>query len=449
MYQIKHPSYDYDVYPRVVLMDEVSTITIRPLGDHVKFYKDHKYMVETLELNTSNGAYIPLEIQDDGSVVFSYKFILEQEYYLKIFDGEHLIAKLPIYSVAKDLYERYPYIGDLHVHSNRSDGRQAPDIVVANYRKFGYDFMAVTDHHKYYGSVDAINAYKDITMDMKLFNGEEVQLPMTNVHIINFGGKYSINGLVETSPQCIEKGTTPEWRSADGKTAPDVITKQEYERQVREIADKIDGDYNNIFKLRYAGCIWVFNKIREANGLGIFCHPYWVHDAFQITESFTRYMLENHPFDAFEVLGGENYYEQNGFQASRYYDDRAHGIDYAIVGSTDSHNSEPGANNAYVARTLVLSRSMEHDELIQSIKDKYSVAFDGIANIFVGDNRLVRYGWFLMQNYFPLHDELCFEEGRLMKIYRTGSAEEREDAKKGLEFIAGRMDKFRKKFFGR
>lgn len=449
MYEIKHPSYDYDVYPRVVLMDEVTKITIRPLGDHVKFWEGHSYRVETLELNTSDGDYIPLEIQEDGSAVFSYKFILEQEYYLKIFDGEHVIAKLPVYSVARDLYERYPYMGDLHVHSNRSDGRQAPDIVVANYRMFGYDFMAITDHHRYYGSIEAIKAYEGLPLDMKLFNGEEVHLPLTNVHIINFGGKYSVNGLIDSSKQCNERGTSPEWRSADGKTAPDVMTEEEFKRQVREIGASINDIDDSVFKDRYCASVWAYDRIREAGGLAVFCHPYWVMDAFQITEKFTRYMLKNHPFDAFEVLGGENYYEQNGFQAARYYDDRANGIDYAVVGSTDSHNSEPGAHNAYVARTLVLSPSMEHDVLIQSIKEKYSVAFDGVANVLVGDNRLVRYGWFLMQNYFTLHDELCVEEGRLMKIYRTGSDEEREDAKKALEFIAGRMDKFRKKFFGR
>ena len=46
----------------------------------------------------------------------------------------------------------------------------------------------------------------------------------------------------------------------------------------------------------------------------------------------------------------------------------------------------------------------------------------------VGENRLVRYASFLMKYFFPLHDDLCFEEGRLMKQYAYGTDEEKEEA---------------------
>lgn len=38
------------------------------------------------------------------------------------------------------------YRGNLHTHSTRSDGRLAPESVVAHYRDAGYDFLALTDH---------------------------------------------------------------------------------------------------------------------------------------------------------------------------------------------------------------------------------------------------------------------------------------------------------------
>ncbi|HEU5327760.1 MAG TPA: CehA/McbA family metallohydrolase [Thermomicrobiales bacterium] len=38
------------------------------------------------------------------------------------------------------------YRGNLHTHSTRSDGRQAPEAVIAAYREQGYDFLALTDH---------------------------------------------------------------------------------------------------------------------------------------------------------------------------------------------------------------------------------------------------------------------------------------------------------------
>ena len=38
------------------------------------------------------------------------------------------------------------YKGNLHTHSTRSDGRLAPEEVVAAYRARGYDFLALTEH---------------------------------------------------------------------------------------------------------------------------------------------------------------------------------------------------------------------------------------------------------------------------------------------------------------
>jgi len=36
--------------------------------------------------------------------------------------------------------------GNLHTHSNRSDGKRTPDEVIAAYREQGYDFISLTDH---------------------------------------------------------------------------------------------------------------------------------------------------------------------------------------------------------------------------------------------------------------------------------------------------------------
>ncbi|MCF3935335.1 PHP domain-containing protein [Acuticoccus sp. M5D2P5] len=36
--------------------------------------------------------------------------------------------------------------GNLHTHTDRSDGTLPVEAVVARYREAGYDFLAVTDH---------------------------------------------------------------------------------------------------------------------------------------------------------------------------------------------------------------------------------------------------------------------------------------------------------------
>src|SRR5690606_31548705 len=85
-------------------------------------------------------------------------------------------------------------------HSYHSDGNEAPEIVAANYRKNGFDFMALTDHHLWYPSKIAVDAYKDTPIDLKLFYGEEVHPFRNHVHMVNFGGSYSVNELFEKDP---------------------------------------------------------------------------------------------------------------------------------------------------------------------------------------------------------------------------------------------------------
>ncbi|MBR6005859.1 MAG: hypothetical protein IK063_06510, partial [Clostridia bacterium] len=86
---------------------------------------------------------------------------------------------------------------------------------------------------------------------------------------------------------------------------------------------------------------------------------------------------------------------------------------------------------------------------IASIKDFYSIAIDTINEDFrlVGDYRLAKYATFLLKYYFPLHDELCKEEGRLMKQYATGTAAEKAEALEVLKLIGGRVQKHREKYF--
>ena len=61
----------------------------------------------------------------------------------------------------------------------------------------------------------------------------------------------------------------------------------------------------------------------------------------------------------------------------------------------------------------------------------------------MGSLRLVRYANFLGNNFIPLHDELCFEEGRAMKDYACGLP----GAEDILRLISGRMKAQREKYF--
>lgn len=454
---------NYDIYPLVVTKDKPAEIHIVPTGVDPEFEIGKEYTVGYYALEggdprdfpaTADFKYEKVICGENGGFTLKHTFDKEQEYHIDFKDENNKrIRRFSIYCVDTDLSGRYPFMGDLHMHTYRSDGNESPAVVCANYRRYGYDFMVISDHKRYYPSLEAIEAYKDVKTDLNIVCGEEVHMPRVNgktndIHIVNFGGEYSINALTDGDHQK-EVGTDPKYRSLYGK-CPDVMSYDEYQEKMQKLADEAAKTLpEDVDSIPYAVCCWIFDEIEKGNGLGIFAHPTWKRDAYHSPEAFTKYMLEHKPFGAFEVLGGENYFEHNGFQAIMYYETMAKGVRLPIVGSTDSHSSYEQNRNAFICETIVFSPENERTALIKSIKDFYSTAVDTISTEFriVGESRLVRYSCFLLKYYFPIHDEYCYEEGRLMKQYITGTEEEKNDAADTLNFISGRTEKIRKKYF--
>ncbi len=450
--------HNYDVFPKVFPKDKEIEITIKPLGAHAAFTKD-EYVMQICPLTTGTRHNYPdtslvtdvfkVKPDEDGCIRIKHVFRGEQEHFIR-FCNEKMRKdfQLSVYSVADDLVGKYPFVGDLHMHTFRSDGKQSPAIVAANYRRHGYDFLAITDHSRYYPSLEAIDAYKDVDIEYTLIPGEEVHMikgdehHSNDVHMVNFGGKYSINALIRESAHIQEVGEDKAKRSIDG-ICPDTMTKEEFWTLIDSYADTLDIP-DGVERFPFACCSWITEQIRKADGLSIFAHPYWIADVFHVPDSLTDAMFEKKAFDAFEVLGGENYFQQNGFQSIFYYEQCAKGNTVPIVGSTDSHSSINN-RNGFICSTIVFSSENTRESLISSIKKRYSVAVDTISTEFrmVGSLRLVKYATFLYENFFPLHDELCYEEGLLMKKYITGE----EDAEAQLKAIQGRMKRQREKYF--
>lgn len=427
-----HPSlYNYDIYPKAFLGDREHTITIQPLGAHVAFEQGHAYTVHVRKVNEAAPYLYPeynassthtVTADEDGCLRVKAYFVAEGEYFLRICDTPDARPRvqLSVYALAGDMAGRYPYRGDLHLHTNRSDGAQAPANVCANYRGYGYDFTVISDHERYYPSLEAKAYWKDLT-DLNIVQGEEIHLPLNDVHYVNFGGSYSINALVSPRPNTEKAGDDPAWRSLDGN-APDTMTHEEFIAMIKQRAQSIDREKESE-RLSFAVLEWIHEHMKQNGGLGIFPHPYWISDMMQLPEDYTRFIYEKGPFDAFEVLGGENYFCHNGFQTALYYEMKEKGIDYPIVGSTDSHSSIAEHNrNALLCSTIVFAPENTDRALIDSIKQKYSVAVDTISKEYrlVGDFRLIKYGCFLMEHYYPLHDLACQTEGYYMNRYVAG-----------------------------
>lgn len=457
---MKTELYNYDIFPKVVAAGKPVEITVRPLGLQSAFAESNSVKVYPLQERIYDLDETPRQRAEytvapcaDGCLRFTHTFFGEQEHYILINEEEKNEVRLSVYAVEGDLVGKIPLMGDLHLHSIRSDGRQDPPIVAAHLRQQGYDFIALTDHSNYSGSLESIDAYKDVPIEMNLMFGEEVHLPDCHLHCVHIGGKYSINALVDkTREEMYHRGNPatiaahPEaWTKMEGSDFPGTMTNEEFHEVINAYADTLDIPAG-IPKFVYAGFCWECDQIRKAGGLAIFPHPYWIHDnAYHGDERLTQHLFDTHPFDAFEVLGGENYFEQNGHQTVHYYEAKAKGVQLNVVGSSDSHSSVNN-RNAFIAETICFAEANTPDGVMDAIRAGRSVALDTISTEFrlVGDFRLVKYACFLMNEYFPLHQAACNEQGRAMKEYYCG---DREEGRAMLEFTKDRMAKFWKKYF--
>ncbi|MGN1410767.1 MAG: PHP domain-containing protein [Eubacteriales bacterium] len=435
---MKQHLYYYDIYPKVFPVRRAQDITVRPLSNK-RTFPDGEYRVTVMSLDAGTPGYeaakwnrtdFDLTPAEDGLLHFSYSAASEGEYRARIYrkNGEKfdcLTRDLSFYALEDDLAARIPLRGDFHMHTCRSDGNEDPATVCANYRRLGYDFIVITDHGRYYPSLEAREIYAGVPHTLNILPGEEVHMPLTDMHIVNAGGTFSVNALLGSSGHVNEVGDAIDKRSIDGK-APDMLKYEEYEREIRAIAgsDECADCPENVDRTWYAVAVWIRRKISEAGGLCIFAHPYWIADMYHIPEPLTYYMMKKHPFDAFEVLGGENYYEQNGFQTALYYDEYKNGRVHAIVGSTDSHGSTEHNRNRDICSTIVFAKSDTREGIVSAVKEKYSVAVDTISKEYrlVGEMRFQKYACFLMDNWFPLHDRIAEMDGELMLEYYRGDA---------------------------
>lgn len=444
----------YDIFPLVFPIGKSVTFTVtahgarRPLsGEYTVTVHDALAGATWEKFSAWNTTEYTCKAGEDGTLNFTHTAPKEGEYFIRISQDEKQVVQLYVYALAEDLACRYPLRGDFHLHTSGSDGQQPPAVVCANYRKKGYDFIVITDHDRYYPSLDAIAFYKDVEIPLTILPGEEVHLPGTNVHIVNAGGLFSVNGLLPMKENYLEtNGELSRRRFNDTVQPPNVYTMSEFWAEIDDLERSLTADKDfpkTVDSRSYAVCLWAFDKIHEAQGLGIFCHPYWINDLYQITEDFTLYMLKTHPFDAFEVLGGENYYQQNGLQTALYYEEYKHGRVHPIVGSTDSHNSVSSNRNYDLCSTIVFAKSNTREDILNGVREKYSVAVDTLSKEYrlVGEYRLQKYGAFLMERYFPIHDHACVVDGELMYQYAVGNASKEE-----VELIGKRANALQEKY---
>lgn len=438
---------DYSLFPRVSPVRKKVLYTFRGNGIETGLKPCSPYTVRILpqeEIATArtlvigdDGCYPEIKARTDGKGILEFSCTLpkEQIYTFRLLDEEKKrISDLKVFAAKKDLWERTPMKGNTHCHVCCSvDGHEDPLIAASLYRKAGYDYLAITDHHKIDGSVYAIDQMKDLPTEMVLYYGEEVHVPNAYLHIVNVGAR-------------MENG--------EGLDAYYHAHEEEVRAKVEATAAKGKGKLPaGVEPYDYAWRKWVSDTVHERGGVSIIAHPFWEYDANNTSNAMLRYLIQTKLFDAVEIVHGQD--DPDCTDANRqiafWNDLRAEGLFLPVVGVDDAHRRVANwdyATDFNKAYTILFEKEKDQAGFAEALKGGYSVAVEhrsGMVGEVTGTYRLTAFAIFLLENYFPFHDDLCFEEGRAIREAYLGDAQDRVL----LEVLKGRVARFTDRFFGR
>ena len=434
----------FEIVPGLVPADRTSVLRIMPraghtlneLGAFTLYYRAHENLLRGGRITPDTEKHpLPLWREDHGELVIEGFFAGEQEHSIDLIrpgneSRPEVLAAFRVYSLKEDFHGLKPYRGNFHQHSTNSRCCHAPEDtpahVAAESRRIGMDFTTISDH-SYYDSVrEAEAVYADVPLDLALFPGEEVHPMQWSQHIVNFGGRHSITGLIEAD-------------------------REKFYREVEEIRKKLClPDRMDQFVI--AASQWAFARIREAGGLAILAHPFWYYNplaGLMVSPAVTEELIRRGGFDAMEVVSGFYYdiAEYNNWQIARWFESRAEGRRIPPLGVNDSHRCQGEKSEFDWYSTVLLSESTSFEDIRNAVLDCRCGAVESLPGAPVkvyASLRLVKYIHFLLREYFPVHDTLCRQEGLAMEAHCKGVPRVAER----LSALSGGTVEWRRRFMG-
>ena len=244
---------------------------------------------------------------------------------------------------------------DLHTHTNFSDGSFSPEELVAEAKKVGLTYLAVTDHD----TVDGVRYLYENNLypnkGIKIIPGIEISAnhPDHDVHIVGYNidiydGKLAemINEVSESRwtrfseiVKNLQKNKYPV-READVLQVAGgsrsigrfhiarVLVKAGYFKTVREAFDKVLGKGRPAYAPRYFPEInEVIEVIHQAGGQAVLAHPKLVGDDVLVEEICKK-------IDALEV-----YYPCHSEEETQRYKTLASQYNLLVTGGSDFHGT--------------------------------------------------------------------------------------------------------------
>ena len=389
--------------------------------------------IESIEVLSRGDFYhkdtLKYKIQNN-TILFSYTMSYLGEFVIKVNFTYKESKIVSLYCLDEVMIKLRPLKGDLHMHSTYSDGETTPFALVLASLGAGMDFMSVTDHDSYEGSLKAIEKAKQNNIDLLVLAGEEVSVGGKKDMSISQGNGHILSINANKSIQDQRKDTT------------------RYEKELQEIVEalrKEDID-KNIDPIHYAKNIWVINKIKEAKGISILAHPNWVYKdgKYHLHQAFYKEMLRSSHLDGVEVFGEEKIKEHNNMTHLTALQTKNRHKYLAPFANSDAHDSDHEIGDRF---TIVFVKEKSASSIIEAMKEGLTCAVfkrEHYEHQFIGKDELAQYVYFLIKEYYPKHTSL---KSRLAKLY-IDQLINGESFDKKINKVKKRLEDYTNNFYG-
>lgn len=381
-----------EIYPRVFLANKRQTVYLRIEGEGNAEIKIQPMEIYAIKHGTPQKlreeerySYSPLTAMGDGLYSFDYGFQGEQRYTLRVRVDGAVVYSGYLYAIGEALAALRPYKGEMHCHSNRSDGVCEPFEIMTAYLGAGFDFATLTDHHKYAPSVEAREKMAAATDIFTVIKGEEVHNKGYGYyHAVNFGGESSVNYIIGNDEDYVTREVE---RIKAEHTFPDGVCPD-----------------------TAAYRIFISEHIRKAGGVSILSHPYWdAYGEYNMEREEFIHLLRIGAFDAFEIFAG-NDITGNGdnLEIAVWTDLLREGVSTSVVGASDTHSLISPTTHFNKNFTVVFAR--DGDDLCDAVREGRCVAVkrrDDTDFLVLGGYSFVAYARFLLAEMYPTYTALA------------------------------------------
>ena len=389
--------------------------------------------IESIEVLSRGDFYhkdtLKYKIQNN-TILFSYKMSYLGEFVIKVNFTYKESKIVSLYCLDEVMIKLRPLKGDLHMHSTYSDGKTTPFALALASLGAGMDFISITDHDSYEGSLNAIQKVKQNNIDLLVLAGEEVSVGGKKDMSVSQGNGHILSINANKSIEEQRKDT------------------KKYEKELQAIVEvlkkeKID---KNIDLAHYAKNIWVINKIKEAKGISILAHPNWVYrdGKYHLHQAFYKEMLKSSHLDGVEVFGEEKIKEHNNMTHLTALQTKNRHKYLAPFANSDAHDSDHEIGDRF---TIVFVKEKSASSIIEAMKEGLTCAVfkrEHYEHQFIGKDELAQYVYFLIKEYYPKHTSL---KSRLAKLY-IDQLINGESFDKKINKVKKRLEEYTNDFYG-